>query len=625
MTAATPVVPPAGAGWIRISSWLTPIRLAVLIAGGWTLLMIVLRWQAIMLNAVQDPDDLLRLVQIRDLVDGQAWWDVTQYRMNPAGGGGQMHWSRIVDAPIAVLIAILTPLVDRDTAEIAATAIWPGCLLACALAAMATILDRLGGRRFVLAGLMLLVVSPAVMFQFMPQRIDHHGWQIMLAACLLVVALGRPGWWRGALGGLFSAMLLAISIEGLPITAMFIGLCALRWATVRGDDNRAMLSAYAVSFGGLTVALQYLTRGPLGLADYGCDAVSVPYMAMLGTMALAIPLVAIVSDRQALSLWWRLALLAAAGAGCIAVVAVMAPSCLRGPFSALDPIVYQHWYVLIEEGMMLWNTSWIMICFMGAPIAVGMVGSLFATLHAPTAELRRDWLVITAALAGATAVGLMVARAGATAQLFALPGVTWLVVAVWRRAQALRTSTGRIAGSLAAFALIPPAIGTITLLMVFGVAGLVDPGSEEAVLSESASVSTTCRSSADIRAMAMLPHGLIMTPMDYAAAVLRYSDHKVVTTGHHRNTAMMAREIRAFLAPSAIAEQQVRAMGVSVVLTCPGPPELRYYARVAPEGLAAQLVAGRPPAWLEPIRLPAETDLQAWRVLPRPAKSPAPR
>ena len=50
-----------------------------------------------------DNDSLLRLVQIRDLIGGQGWFDLHQYRMGPEGGF-VMHWSRLVDAPIAAIM-----------------------------------------------------------------------------------------------------------------------------------------------------------------------------------------------------------------------------------------------------------------------------------------------------------------------------------------------------------------------------------------------------------------------------------------------------------------------------------------------------------------------------------------
>ena len=54
-----------------------------------------------------DPDDALRLAQVRDLIAGQSWFDLHQYRIDPLNGGVLMHWSRIVDVPLAALILLL--------------------------------------------------------------------------------------------------------------------------------------------------------------------------------------------------------------------------------------------------------------------------------------------------------------------------------------------------------------------------------------------------------------------------------------------------------------------------------------------------------------------------------------
>src|SRR5690348_3158904 len=55
-------------------------------------------------------DDAMRLAEVRDLLHGQAWFDLTQWRMN-VPFGLSMHWSRLIDAPIAGLILILRQFV----------------------------------------------------------------------------------------------------------------------------------------------------------------------------------------------------------------------------------------------------------------------------------------------------------------------------------------------------------------------------------------------------------------------------------------------------------------------------------------------------------------------------------
>src|SRR5690349_21236823 len=54
-----------------------------------------------------DNDSSLRLVEVRDLLAGQGWFDLHQYRMGTEGGF-LMHWSRLVDAPIAAIILVVT-------------------------------------------------------------------------------------------------------------------------------------------------------------------------------------------------------------------------------------------------------------------------------------------------------------------------------------------------------------------------------------------------------------------------------------------------------------------------------------------------------------------------------------
>ena len=73
----------------------------------------------------QDPDSFLRLVQVRDLLAGQGWFDLVQHRMDPPGGA-LIHWSRLIDAPIAGLILLGNLFGDGERFALTA---WPLLLL----------------------------------------------------------------------------------------------------------------------------------------------------------------------------------------------------------------------------------------------------------------------------------------------------------------------------------------------------------------------------------------------------------------------------------------------------------------------------------------------------------------
>ena len=71
-----------------------------------------------------DPDDSMRLVEVRDFLNGQSWFDLRQYRLG-LDGGTLMHWSRLIDLPIAALIAFFRLFLSPEAAEAAAALVWP--------------------------------------------------------------------------------------------------------------------------------------------------------------------------------------------------------------------------------------------------------------------------------------------------------------------------------------------------------------------------------------------------------------------------------------------------------------------------------------------------------------------
>ena len=217
--------------------------------------------------------------QVRDLLAGQSWWDLKQYRVNPAGGGVLMHWSRIVDAPLALGIFVLEPLFGQAMAERIVMTLWPPMLGAALCAACALGYRNLSDWRIAYVAPLFLIMAGYILIQFRPLRVDHHGWQILLAMLIMAQAL-RPASWRAGLwGGLFAAALLAVSIEGLPIVALFAALAALRWALHGRTADRDRLCGFMLALAGGALLVQFATRGPVGLVGTWCDSLSAPYMA----------------------------------------------------------------------------------------------------------------------------------------------------------------------------------------------------------------------------------------------------------------------------------------------------------------------------------------------------------
>jgi hypothetical protein len=150
----------------------------------WLFASIILIWlsrETILTRAGWDPDDQLRLVQLRDFLGGQGWFDTTQYRMNPPGGA-PMHWSRLTELPLAAIIMLLSPVFGSAQAEMVAGTLVPLFYLGGVAFLLAQVAQKIGGRGVAIAACMLALIAPAMLIQLRPMRIDHHGAQIFCAA-----------------------------------------------------------------------------------------------------------------------------------------------------------------------------------------------------------------------------------------------------------------------------------------------------------------------------------------------------------------------------------------------------------------------------------------------------------
>ncbi len=83
-------------------------RWFLLFWAGAAIYMFYYKWNAIHWFALSDTDDNMRFAQVRALLDGQGWYDLRQHRMDPPAGIS-IHWSRLVDLPIAGLILLIPP------------------------------------------------------------------------------------------------------------------------------------------------------------------------------------------------------------------------------------------------------------------------------------------------------------------------------------------------------------------------------------------------------------------------------------------------------------------------------------------------------------------------------------
>lgn len=584
---------PAPAGLLRrvLPFWL-----------GFAALYLLYRWPYVAALRQGDPDDTLRLVQVRDLLGGQGWFDLHQYRVNPPQGV-VMHWSRLVDLPLAAVELLLRPLIGVALAEQAATVIVPLLTFGAILYLLAVLARRLFDDRLIGYAALLAGTSFPIVTQILPTRVDHHGWQIV-AALAAMVGMTDPQARRGGwIAGAALAVGMTISLELLPVAALFGAVLALDW--LRRPAESARFLGFMVALGAAAIGGFALTRGP-DLTNY-CDTVSPAYLLGLGIATAGSLLTARFAGQRPLAI---AAGLGASGLLAGAALITIAPLCRAGPFAALDPLLRTMWASNVLEAMPVWaldnpaKAQWIVPPLAGL-IATGMLWRDSAV------NARRGWLAYGLVLCGSLVLGSLVLRSMAFAIAFALVPLAWLVRSLAARLETAPGLPRKLGIAALLLILVMPAMPVYFADSLLGTA-------EQAESSDAGATGTGGDNAmAAVRALAALPRGTVFAPLDQGPLLLLNTHHSVVATGHHRGAPAMHDVMTAFLVDPPVARTILARHGVRYVFMAPAGNEVGVYRSMAPHGFAAQLSTGHAPDWLTPVAMPKDSGVLTFEVRPR--------
>ena len=574
---------------------------------GITVLLILASLNRIAAREFFDPDDYMRLVQVRDLVAGQNWFDLSQHRLNPPQGT-PMHWSRLVDAPLALMILLLTPLLGNYNAETVALVMVPMVTLGCVMGLVMRTAASVFTREVALTAGVCAITIPATLAQMNPLRIDHHGWQI---ACVMLAA-ASPVILRSAnraalLAGLAFALSLSISIEALPIAAAYGAILAAGWLWAPGADRRIIwfMASLAMSL----EALFLMTRGPSAFYPW-CDSIAPAHIAFFLLAACGIALAARFGPARRS---FVLGALAVSGLIATLVFARIAPACLGAPFGALDPLVIKYWYGNIAEGNPVWRQASLVASVSGIPALLALFALLRIRHTAPAAQQRflSEYLVLFLA---AMLTGMMVWRSIAFAGALGGLGLGWVLsrILVWAQYDRTAAERGELPKRYLTIAAVIILLGAVTLWP-----SPPEKGGNEAS-NRLAGKGLACDNPQVLALLNQLPAQTVFASLDISPAILATSRHAVVASNHHRANLAIRDVMLAFLSGEAKAHGMVTAHGATLLVVCTGMAEPGNYVRDAPHGLMADIAAGRIPGWLEPIGLGQPVSLKVFRIINRP-------
>ena len=548
------------------------------------------------LESWPDPDDAMRIVEVRDLLNGQPWHDLTQHRLDPAlppQGGVPMHWSRLVDAPIAGLILALTPVLGAERAEQAAILIWPLIPALLLLPAAGFIGGRLAGRDGAILGVIATAFAAYTVSVYAPGRIDHHNIQIALGVALIATLIAKGATRTNFIAaGVFSGLTLTIGMETLPYVALGGAVVALRWALEQTVWRHAFRD-YAAAFGLTAFAGLAINAPPAQWLIPACDVVSPIYLAPLALAAL----LAGIGGAMAKGRGGRLAAIAVTAGAAVAAVALQNPVCLKGPYAAVDPRLFAVWMDHIREARSAFDL------FAANPISFAGVFALPLAALAAAASMRGlPSRIAGLALAIAVAIALWQVRSLPFAAVLAAPVLGAGAARLLQRATLARPARLAVGAALS-----NPVLITLAASVVIG---LVLPLTDAQRARRASTAETDCLRRSDYRTLAAQPPGLVLGNIAFGPLVLAETPHSVLAAPYHRNRDGILDSVAILTATPEDARALIAGRGIDYVAICAASGELDTQLEGHPDALFTTLRAGRTPAWL--VRIPDTGSGGTW-------------
>lgn len=552
-----------------------------------------------------DNDSLLRLVQVRDLLAGQGWFDLHQYRMGPEGGF-VMHWSRLVDAPIAGIIALVTAMSGSSVlGETLALIAWPLLLAFVSLFLILRAVRRFAGEAAMLPALVIGGCALYFIGVFKPATLDHHNVQVALALVMLACLLDpRRRLLTGFLAGTAGALMMAVGMETLPYVAAG-GLIVALLFVFGDDDDRTVARGFGLGFAGVGAIAFVATVPSVSWGAAECDAYSIAQFAVAAVGGAGLALATSLGTASR-TMPRRLAAMAILGILVAVLVIIAFPQCLADPYASLDPRLKTRWLDLVNEAQPLWKIIEQNPGMAVARYVTPLIGLVLACTAAFRRTRRREDVVVAALLAITFAVSVWQVRGTTLAIVIAvLPLSAWI--------GRVRTTATTMPSRRATLTMAAAWLASFNITWAGAAAGAETLFEKKPLAGETAF--SACTGEKDYARLAAMPKATLLAVSNLGAPILRYSPHHVFAGPYHRNVVGNLIAIDAFLGPIDRAETIAQEHHVDFVVSCRGNDETKVFADWAPEGLAAALLKDEPPAWLELVPETRGEAVQLYKVL----------
>jgi len=551
-----------------------------------------------------DTDSYMRLVRVDELVRNWQWFDTTIARAN-APYGDVLHWTRPFDVLLILLALPATLVMSVEQAiELAGMVVSPLLQLATALLHVWALRPVIRPQTWFLPAIALFV-QPGALGYAMVGRADHHAFLLLvfvLAAGFMLRALGSAFDNRAALlAGVAAGLGIWLSVEFLLVVALCLAGLGLPW--LFGERERAVQSKWYALGLCCTILLALLVERPLGqLLAPSYDKVS-SVQFLLAVCFLLFWRIAETWEfqRSRHARFLHRAALGVSGATAVAlVVAAVYPLFFAGPMAGVDPRIVPIWLDRVLEMQPLVpndrESLGRFLLFLGG---VALVSLPLLKVLVDERDSPRFFTLLFIALSC-----LLLAIVATRHMRFSSYAEIAFVMAFAVVLDRFLRWSGRIGNDLLRGLLRGGFVGILLLGPILAGGTLITKNAE-------ASDAASC----NLREVAGFLQGdprwaapqIVLAFMDVGPELLYRTRHQVIGTPYHRNgDGIYDGHLLLATADDETARTLASRRGVDLVLLCGTPAERAFYApQHGEQNLYQRLAEGTPPAWLEPVALPA--------------------
>ena len=550
---------------------------------------------------LHSTDDMVRMVIVRDWLAGQSWFDPILHRLG-FEPGTVMHWSRLIDAPIGLLIWIGGLF---GNGEHFAAYTWPFITFVAALAGILTSVRRASGSGNVIPALIIGGFGLWSWGAFQSGVIDHHNAQTALGMWLVASVLpSHESKLNFTLAAILMALMLAIGIESVPFAiagalAILARLIGEREALYEPVRRFGLTLAVAIT------TLFFLLLGPQNYHQTYCDSLSLFHLLCAGTGGILL-YIGLHPSLRAMLPAPALTVPSIAGAMVVLVAVVFFPQCLADPVAGIDPVLRHYWLDYIMEAQNVFKVArldpWLLLYqYALTVIAFGVLAwQCIMGQHRVLNVLLLIFLLITTAVTLFQMRGIQ--QSGPVAGLILSIVVTRFMHGTGK--------TKPLAGLIAL-------IVCCNLFWKLGVMGgmalfAAEPGP---LMNQSkAEIQNICRTPDDLATLDAEKPGFIAAANGLGAWLLFATDHRVLAGPYHRNNAGNLAAVNIMIGTPEQAHQIMKDRGITLFAACPQFVDEQQILREVPNGFLGQVLGGKKVEWLEPIDSTMGKPLKLWRV-----------